>query len=1108
MTRSRELVDSYYKLGMGISYSNVLLLRDLWTMHDLNRCSLCPDEIAEMEPSISIIDNDDFRNDTLTGGGTAHRCNWMFLQCLERRSTGVQDIHGEYARVKDAKAVSHALTEKVRDMQTVEPYRTIKHGEPPIRPKPTAFTFSTETQRMRNIIHALARADMNGNRPAAAEQTISSYGGFHASLNVEQSRGKAYYHMSYNQPPSKSVVNDIMNKLSTIIATKRMPFAFLVGDQPVYVLITLLKAENPDKYCDIVPFLGPFHTQCVMISAIYKRYKGSELGDVLVAAGVIAEGSVDHALKGKHYKRGLRCLRLMYEALVNELVKVRLIPILDSATVENVKILKDESISHSSRVAAHATLEEDADLKRLTAHIFAHVDESDMAGYWRDFLSMTDALMQNVHAVHICNWDEYVSSLRAMLPWMVAYDNNKYGRWLPDFWAMLTALPADQLAFLRTDFAQSITGNPYSSMPWDMWIECTMNKGSKMKTGWLSILQNEKQLLVHSRNVNNVARIRAVHNAQANRKKAKRKHVECSPKRMQQDEQCVQDLITCMNEFDSFPFDPASPTLRTLQSAMPASDELTADFNSAHADGEKKLTRFIQDRVFSKSTSLHDRVPLSKCLTFAKGLSADKTKENLKARTAEMEQTALKAVIDLVEVSKLVHLPELFEHRVVEECVAIFNSNGTYRKTQKSKLIQKLHLQSIDLQESYTVLIDMGMVWRMATPSAEDRQKQDATPYKWSDYAHKVSSIILARHANAHRIFCVNDPYDTTYSIKDDERALRVQGRVHVPNIFMKLNDPFPSAKELKTFLCSASNKGRLQKLIHSYLTDLAQKTDVEIFYSVGSHCTNLSTQQHMENYSFEQSEADTILFSTYAVLLESGYNGPVVIDVADTDAYVAAAAISRQLPGILCIKRKQENILSRGLVTEEMADCIIQLHCFTGCDANSGFYGKGKLSVYEKVAKSAAAQQQLSKCGDRLDPEEEVLKGLFVFTRHVLYGDKNSSTMAESRATKWKSMKKKSFIRLPPDADSLHQHCLRANYLAYLVRHPHLKCHPSPVGHGWELVGGFCRPVRSTRPALPTHLPALGPGDESEDGESDEEAQGNDSSDSECSESEWSDSD
>ena len=37
MTLSKELVDSLYKLGMGISYPNVLLLREVWTMHDLER---------------------------------------------------------------------------------------------------------------------------------------------------------------------------------------------------------------------------------------------------------------------------------------------------------------------------------------------------------------------------------------------------------------------------------------------------------------------------------------------------------------------------------------------------------------------------------------------------------------------------------------------------------------------------------------------------------------------------------------------------------------------------------------------------------------------------------------------------------------------------------------------------------------------------------------------------------------------------------------------------------------------------------------------------------------------------------------------------------------
>ena len=114
-----------------------------------------------------------------------------------------------------------------------------------------------------------------------------------------------------------------------------------------------------------------------------------------------------------------------------------------------------------------------------------------------------------------------------------------------------------------------------------------------------------------------------------------------------------------------------------------------------------------------------------------------------------MEKNVLKAVIDLVEVSELVNLPELLEHRVIEECVGLFNSNGTYRKTQKSKLIQKLSIQPVNLQEPYTALIDMGMIWRMATPSAEDWRTEDGTLYKWSDYVHHVSSIIFTRHHNA-----------------------------------------------------------------------------------------------------------------------------------------------------------------------------------------------------------------------------------------------------------------------------------------------------------------------------------------------------------------------
>lgn len=80
--------------------------------------------------------------------------------------------------------------------------------------------------------------------------------------------------------------------------------------------------------------------------------------------------------------------------------------------------------------------------------------------------------------------------------------------------------------------------------------------------------------------------------------------------------------------------------------------------------------------------------------------------------------------------------------------------------------------------------------------------------------------MILARHVNATTIICINDPYDYKESIKDDERELRIQGQGHIPNVFMKSGDTFPSACKFKTILCSAGNKKRLQSLIKAQLSE------------------------------------------------------------------------------------------------------------------------------------------------------------------------------------------------------------------------------------------------------------------------------------------------
>jgi len=78
----------------------------------------------------------------------------------------------------------------------------------------------------------------------------------------------------------------------------------------------------------------------------------------------------------------------------------------------------------------------------------------------------------------------------------------------------------------------------------------------------------------------------------------------------------LNSVFKILSFVDSYPFNPSSHVLHTLQSAIPTSKKLIEYFNSAYVAREEKFTTFVQDRVFSKKISLHE--PLNKHLIFVK----------------------------------------------------------------------------------------------------------------------------------------------------------------------------------------------------------------------------------------------------------------------------------------------------------------------------------------------------------------------------------------------------------------------------------------------------------------------------------------------------------
>ena len=157
----------------------------------------------------------------------------------------------------------------------------------------------------------------------------------------------------------------------------------------------------------------------------------------------------------------------------------------------------------------------------------------------------------------------------------------------------------------------------------------TMNKGYKMKAGWQRILGNETMICAHIRSGNYMSLHRL-----SDMKSYESGHKENTATRLKLDELGVQDLDSCIAEFNCDPFDPENIQLRTLQSGYYVSKEVEKDLLSAREDGERMIEEFFKERIFSKKKEWGIKKRNRKTfLTPAAGRKAS----YLKCKTAQME---------------------------------------------------------------------------------------------------------------------------------------------------------------------------------------------------------------------------------------------------------------------------------------------------------------------------------------------------------------------------------------------------------------------------------------------------------------------------------------
>lgn len=432
LTGNVELIKMLNRLGHGISYSK---LEELDTalclqkqMKEADQGIILPSSCHPCIPTSLAFDNIDRLEETLSGGGTSHRVNGIIVQ--PQVHTAKPPETEPQLHTKRKRSVTPAPLD-------IPEYNAGSRAGPPVtKPQDLDLQNVQYTAMQRNLIWSLTRLSDTNN------QSVSSWTGFNVktSGNKGVQKDTVSYLPTINAPATQlSTVHQVLLMVLKIKAELDLEEIVCVFDQALYAKAMEIKWKNNEMFEKVVIRMGAFHTLCNLLSIIGKRFASAGLRDLAVESGIIAEGSITSVLEGRHYNRGVRFCKLIYEALLR-LAWTGFYPWLEEYHGGDVRHLRETITAvktlHTdiSQDNLESLLENESVLIILT-HFLQYLDElrntrGQLASFWTSFLDLAEILLDLIRASREGNWPLYKSGINRAIPWCFAYDKQNYARYI------------------------------------------------------------------------------------------------------------------------------------------------------------------------------------------------------------------------------------------------------------------------------------------------------------------------------------------------------------------------------------------------------------------------------------------------------------------------------------------------------------------------------------------------------------------------------------------------------------------------------------------------------------------------------------------------------
>ena len=1119
LTQSRDAVELINKNGHGISYDEVRRIDTSWALQQQTDDGIIiPPNIKPGIPLRAAGDN--FNRATESLEGKHLDIVNMVLYQADKTDT---DIHGDFGPIVEQLNVNRRKTLKDIKVSEILECPNLQGKQPGPRHllnKVNMAWFQScsdlhKEERAMNMAYIELRMmpiKLFEMQLENLESQIPGWTVFHAyvshKLHVPTTR-IGYCPMIPASATEFNTVYTMMKVFKQLFRALGQEWTYITYDEAIYSKAQMIKWRNMDEFKDDEMEMGGMHRAMNFMGDIGKVMEESGFEDIIVEGDLYGPSVVQVIMKGKAYNRGVRTHKIMNETMqrlkwkaFQKWVEENEIQIPDEdkeSTAEDVMkirglLLSKRDINDDDEVksAVNSFIEHSACINNLLHDFTAEgCNKSYTFLFWETYINdLSQLLMDYIAAKRDGIRDLELETFAEMIPYDFVCGHTNYARWgtlnVTEGYLLKQSKPEFHEVISKEQSAVYRTNKPFSGVWHDMALEQSLNREcGKFKQLYTNEGALQKYYLTAHRKAEVTKNVKLLSGfLESSSEELK----EASAERIKKDESAIQKIIAVVEERMTNPFefdtsateDERQPLINIATSGV-ASEEIQNDLCKAREMGQKRLQEFVEERLQNNRTDFMAPIPKQTIKTFSTLNKPMKIKTHGKVESVNIDRQIF-SKLTIIAQSREVDIKTLLNYELTPVPLALFNLDGTMRKTTKSMTMSWIEgqhaVKQLPENEHPTLLvIDLMMLLRIICTDKSDCKT-------FGDISSNVLSAISGM--NYKYTALVGHNYQSSESIKSAERTRR--GVVQMQEIRNPRKEtPLPRQK-LK-FLSNPANKLNLADYVCRDLEIELQKQlpdNMTVFLGGGfkdpkrAVKVEKNVSARVEALESDHEEADSRMFVHIDHAVKELSVKSVVLWSLDSDV----AAICPRMVHLLDIKlffktglKEQKRIIPMHDIASELGErmplALPVIHALSGCDSTSSFFNKGKKTWFATLEKYPLVLEGIMDIGEHpVNITERAVKSVNQAVSEIYCGKLMNNT--DDARYELFSKKGLSSEKLPPTSDALYMHIRRVNYQTYIWKsstEPIMDL-PSPLDGGWTSdKDGHLVPLKMTQASAPEAL-------------------------------------